>query len=356
MRTIYLIRHAHPDFPLGAHMCLGRTDTPLGPLGRMQACLLGEVLGSASIAAVFSSPLLRCRETAAPLGLTPILVDALAEQDMGPWDGLDFDAIRAGWPALYAQRASRPLLVPTGAETLEQVRRRVLPALRRCLADSAGDIAIVAHASVIQAVLAELTGTALEESRDLRPPYTGYARILEEGGALRPEQRALLPRAPLTAELAEKLLAAAAPGDRIAAHCRAVASTALRIAEALPLPLDRELLYAAALLHDIARREPDHGRLGAAWLRELGFDAAAALVEQHHDLQSSQIDEAAVLFLADKRTREDRIVSLEERFAESEKKCVSAQARATHAARLAQALDIQQKVEALCGGTVPLCV
>ena len=44
MRRVYLIRHGHPDFPLGAHMCLGRTDTPLGPLGRMQAALLGEEL------------------------------------------------------------------------------------------------------------------------------------------------------------------------------------------------------------------------------------------------------------------------------------------------------------------------
>ena len=32
MRRVYLIRHGHPDFPLGAHMCLGRTDTPLGPI------------------------------------------------------------------------------------------------------------------------------------------------------------------------------------------------------------------------------------------------------------------------------------------------------------------------------------
>ena len=42
MRRIFLVRHGHPDFPLGAHVCLGRTDTPLGALGRMQACLLGE--------------------------------------------------------------------------------------------------------------------------------------------------------------------------------------------------------------------------------------------------------------------------------------------------------------------------
>ena len=82
MRKLWLIRHGHPDFPLGAHMCLGRTDTPLGPLGRMQAVLLGEALRDQK-PAVFASPLTRCRETAAPLGGEALLVPDLAEQDMG---------------------------------------------------------------------------------------------------------------------------------------------------------------------------------------------------------------------------------------------------------------------------------
>ena len=31
MRALYLIRHGHPDFPIGSRICLGQTDTPLGP-------------------------------------------------------------------------------------------------------------------------------------------------------------------------------------------------------------------------------------------------------------------------------------------------------------------------------------
>ena len=173
MRRIWLIRHGHPDFPLGAHMCLGRTDTPLGPLGRMQACLLGEELREKRLT-VFTSPLTRCRETAAPLGGDAVLVPALAEQDMGPWDGLDFEEIKRRWPDLYARRGDEPLLVPPGAETLEQVRRRALPALRDCLDRSEDDLAVAAHASVIQAILAEACGIPPEESRPLRPPYGSY--------------------------------------------------------------------------------------------------------------------------------------------------------------------------------------
>ena len=350
MRRIWLIRHGHPDFPLGAHMCLGRTDTPLGPLGRMQACLLGEELREKRLT-VFTSPLTRCRETAAPLGGEAISVPALAEQDMGPWDGLDFEEIKRRWPDLYARRGDEPLLVPPGAETLEQVRRRALPALRDCLDRSEDDLAVVAHASVIQAILAEACGVPLEESRPLRPPYGAYT-VLGFDGALRRELAAAPPRPMLTRALAEKLLQAAAPGERVEAHCRAVAAEALRIAQAMPPETDTELLASAALLHDVARGESDHARLGAAWLRELGYDGAAAIVGQHHDWEDNVIDEAAILFLADKCVKEDRRVTIAERFAESEARCRTPEAKAAHARRRDAALRVRDEINRICGQTV----
>lgn len=348
MRKVCLIRHGHPAFPLGAHVCLGRTDTPLGPLGRMQAVTLAEALRGESFDTVFSSPLVRCRETAAPLGKGPRLVDALAEQDMGPWDGLDFSEIRARWPELYARRASEPLLVPPGAEPLAEVQRRVIPALERCVRESEGDIAVVAHASVIQALLADIERIPLEESRPLRPPYTGCVFLAWNGG-FSPEVHSFSPCAPLTPALAEKLLRAAAPGERVEAHCRAVAKEALRIARALPSTLDEKLLHAAALLHDAARGEAQHAACGAAWLRELGYGPAAALVERHHDWESGPLDEAAVLFLADKLIREDERVGLEARFAESESRCTTAEARAAHARRLKAARELKNRIDTACG-------
>ena len=351
MRRLYLIRHGHPDFPLGAHMCLGRTDTPLGSLGRMQACLLGEMLGGKELT-VFLSPLIRCRETAKPLDGEAILVPALAEQDMGPWDGLDFTQIKARWPELYARRASEPLLVPPGAETLAQVQARVMPAVWDCLTQSAGDLAIVAHASVIQAILAEVKGVPLEESRPLRPPYASYTLIVEDGGALRVAQKAALPGPPMSPALADALLLAASPGDAVVAHCRAVAAEALRIAEALPLPLDRELLESAALLHDVARKGKDHARLGAAGLRELGYHDAAMIVEQHHDRRGDAVDEAALLYLADKCLREERRVTIEERFAASAERCKTPEARDAHAKRLEAALRLRDMINKLCGKTL----
>ena len=350
MRRLLLIRHGQPDFPLEAHMCLGRTDTPLGPLGRMQAVLLGEALRGQRLR-VFSSPLSRCRETAAPLDEEATLVAELAEQDMGPWDGLDFETIKARWPELYARRGEEPLLVPPGAESLPEVRRRVLPALRACLEQSGGDLALVAHASVIQVILAEVCGVPLEDSRPLRIPCGAYA-VLCGDGALRLEREAARPCPPLTQALAEKLLTAAAPGERVEAHCRAVAAEALRIARALPVGLDEERLAAAALLHDVARREKDHARVGAAWLRELGYDGTAAITAPHHDWESGPIDEAAILYLADKCMREDRRVPIAERFAGSEARCRTVEARAAHARRRDAALRLRDEVNRLCGKSI----
>ena len=247
-----------------------------------------------------------------------------------------------------ARRAIEPLLVPPGAETLYEVHKRVLPALFRCLEESEGDIAVVVHASVMQAILAELCGIPLEESRGLRPPYCGVA-VLEADETLRLQALPLAPCPPLTPLLAEQLLLAAAPGERVTAHCRTVASESMRIAEALPLPLDRELLVSAALLHDVARGEPHHAALGAAWLNELGYSEAAALIAQHHDLKTDALDEAAILYLADKCIREDLRVSVEERFRDSAVRCRTDEGCAAHARRYAQAQTIRQRINSLCG-------
>ena len=127
---------------------------------------------------------------------------------------------------------------------------------------------------------------------------------------------------------------------------------ALRIARALPLELNLELLESAALLHDLARGEKDHASLGAAWLRELGYEDAAALVGQHHDLKSRTPDEAAILYLADKCVQEDRRVTLEERFAGSESRCRTAEAKKAHRARLLAALALRDEINRICGKTV----
>ena len=100
MRRLYLIRHGHPDFPIGSRICLGQTDTPLGPLGRLQSVLLARTFSVATLSGVYTSPLSRAYATARCISQTPIINTGLSEQSTGLWDGLSFDEIARRWPWL----------------------------------------------------------------------------------------------------------------------------------------------------------------------------------------------------------------------------------------------------------------
>lgn len=70
------------------------------------------------------------------------------------------------------------------------------------------------------------------------------------------------------------------------------------------------------------------------------------IIRQHHHLEAEQIDEAAVVFLADKLVLGTRPVSLEERFRRSALKCThSLEAWKAHEERKLQAFRVQGKIQ-----------
>lgn len=125
--------------------------------------------------------------------------------------------------------------------------------------------------------------------------------------------------APTLAEC-EAILRRRATPEPAVRHGRLVSAVAWRLADSLNqagLGLNLELVAAAGLLHDLAKGKPDHARCGANILRRLGYPQAAAIVAVHGDIvleDESPLDEAAVVYLADKLVQGDRIVSVDERF------------------------------------------
>jgi putative nucleotidyltransferase with HDIG domain len=86
--------------------------------------------------------------------------------------------------------------------------------------------------------------------------------------------------------------------------------------------INRELVTAAALLHDITKTrslktKENHAASGGVLLRKLGFASIAEIVEQHviiHNLNlEGKIEEKEIVYYADKRVMHDTIVCLEER-------------------------------------------
>jgi len=105
-------------------------------------------------------------------------------------------------------------------------------------------------------------------------------------------------------------------------HSLVVAEAARLLAVHLNLKgchLDTDLIVAAGLLHDLARKEPHHAAAGAAALRDLGYRHLAEIVAVHMDipLQRSGLGEAELIYLADKYVDGNRIISMDERFAVS---------------------------------------
>lgn len=109
--------------------------------------------------------------------------------------------------------------------------------------------------------------------------------------------------------------------QKVRGHCRAVATVALALGQALQdagQPLDLELLEAAALVHDLAKGQPDHAGAGARLLGGWGWEPAARAVETHMDIQvpsGGPVGEAELLYLADKLVEGASLVDLEGRFA-----------------------------------------
>lgn len=342
MGKLYLIRHALPDFPPGTRRCVGITDVPLGTLGELQALVLGEYMKAVPLQAVFCSDLSRAIRTASAISPNPIIVPELREMNAGDWDGLFFDEIRQRWPEVYEKRGIDPNYPIPGAELPEQGQRRFRDALEAILRQTQGDIAIVSHCTVMQSFLSFVLGTDVNQCRQYRLDYTGITTVGYENGKFTLERMNERPRVPLSDGLCEKLLVTAkAPLD----HCREVCEKADAIIRALSdagMELNKEVIHFGALLHDIAKKEPDHPAEGAAWLRDLGWEAVADTVRTHHDPENAEISEQNIVYLADK-------LPVEERFARSLVYCTTLEGRNAHARRLLAARQLKVKINALCG-------
>ena len=105
-------------------------------------------------------------------------------------------------------------------------------------------------------------------------------------------------------------------------HGRLVGRTAIALADALSrqgYPLDRDLLYGGALLHDVAKGQPRHAIRGAELLSGLGLAEIAGIVAAHRDLEppiSGRLTEKEIVCLADKLISGRRRVRVDEGYAE----------------------------------------
>jgi ribonuclease H / adenosylcobalamin/alpha-ribazole phosphatase len=157
---IILVRHGETALTRQGRYS-GRGDPPLSEQGEAQAMAAGgRVAGIArDVAAVFTSPLVRCVRTAeliaAELGGVDVTVlPDLIECDFGRWEGLTFAEAQEGWPAEMAAWLASPSVAPPGGESFDAVRVRAQNALGTVLrAYGQGVVVMVSHVSPIKLIL-----------------------------------------------------------------------------------------------------------------------------------------------------------------------------------------------------------
>lgn len=115
--------------------------------------------------------------------------------------------------------------------------------------------------------------------------------------------------------------------DHIILHSKQVCQVALFLTDQLKtvrIKLNRELVIAAALLHDITKTRSfetgeNHAQSGAEMITALGYPEVGNVIGQHVHLscfsKNAPPSEAEVVNYADKRVLHEKVVSLDERMA-----------------------------------------
>lgn len=143
----------------------GSADPPLSPLGEAQAADAINHLRDAGLRGAVCSPLRRARHTAEiisrGLGIgPPVIVDGLAERDVGAWSGLTTPEIHERFPAAREAVERGGRLEPPGEGRLEFLRR-IVPALQSIESLGIDDpVLVVCHGGVINVLTAALGAPA----------------------------------------------------------------------------------------------------------------------------------------------------------------------------------------------------
>jgi probable phosphoglycerate mutase len=161
MTTLLLIRHGHTD-AAGRRLTGRQRGVHLSPRGLEEAERLVERLAGVPVDAIWTSPLERCRETAAPLarsrGLAPVAHPGLLEVDYGDWSGRSIAQVRRTrlWRAVML--APSAVRFP-GGESLLEVQSRMVDATAALVErHPGGTVVAVSHADPIRLLVAHLVG------------------------------------------------------------------------------------------------------------------------------------------------------------------------------------------------------
>ncbi len=169
MTTVILLRHGRTTANTGGVLAGWSPGVELDETGQAQVAAVGARLAPVPLAAVVSSPLDRCRQTAAAVldgrDLELQTDDRLGEARYGDWTGRPLKELAREpmWKVVQQHPSAAVFPGPEG-EGLAQTQARAVAAVREWNARLGPDAVWLAcsHGDVIKAVLADALGVHLD--------------------------------------------------------------------------------------------------------------------------------------------------------------------------------------------------
>ena len=188
MVTIFLVRHGQNEWVEKKRLAGWIPDIHLNEEGRQQAAALSERLAHLPLAALYSSPVTRCIETASYIGRASNLevreLEALGEVRYGEWEGAEIEALSKEKSWYAVQHFPSRFRFPQG-EALREVQARAVAAVEMLATqhEKAELIAVVSHADLIKLVLAHYLGVHIDlfQRVIIAPASVSVLALLENG-------------------------------------------------------------------------------------------------------------------------------------------------------------------------------
>ena len=171
MTTLLLVRHGRTTANTAGVLAGWTPGVGLDEIGREQVAALAARLAEVPMAAVVTSPLQRCQETAAALvagrSNLPVHVDdAVGEVRYGDWTGQSLKTLTKDpmWKVVQGH-PSAAVFPGDGGEGLAAMQARAVAAVRRWNHDLGNDAVyvVVSHGDVIKSILTDAVGAHLDQ-------------------------------------------------------------------------------------------------------------------------------------------------------------------------------------------------
>jgi probable phosphoglycerate mutase len=161
--NLYMVRHGQTAASRENRFS-GSTDPPLTAVGEAMAEAFAQAYASLRWDAIYTSPMLRARQTAEALvrltGVQPVIEDGLKEIAYGEWEGLRQEDVKERWPEAFEYWADDVASRGTpGGETAFNVAARamrVVDAIR--FRHRQGNVLIVSHKATLRVITCALLG------------------------------------------------------------------------------------------------------------------------------------------------------------------------------------------------------